>query len=481
MLRPIPNSDADDKDYALLRNLFGTHNFDLEHICRRLHITKLHHLDPTSSRQGDFGPLDPFLSLFVEGKPVGRDLLGAETVALLERLNLIASAPNDAVSATVALYPIEHLYIASDRYNSPDDKPFEGFDDIVYPCLFETTDRFLRMIPREDLKPGAVVLDLCSGTGVAGLLQARHADQVYALDIADRSTSFAKFNQRLNGISNFTALTGDLYEPVAGIKFDCIVVHPPYQPVFKRQQIFNSGGIDGEEITSRCVEQSYGKLHPGGRLYCTAQITSRELSVADRVRQWIEQSAQASDFDVAHFITKVHELEGFASKAILNAGGTMTDFRLWMRDLARLGVRQLDYGLLIVERHAGPRQSFTITRHAHAEWNRSEFEFLVSWESGKKTSLWDMSLRANPNARLEVIHALVESGGWEVSGYRLSATAPFKATIEGTQSLAFLVSLFVGGKNVKDVFQSFLAAASIGRSDFEAAVSSMVSEGFLIL
>ena len=257
----IPNCSAAETDYEQLRELFRSSGFDLDAIRQRTGISELQHLEPLRERFKEFGPVETpaqaLVHLFAEGKPIARAdldaILGAGRVEVLERLTLIFPLDESRVAATVALYPIEHVYIASDRYNSADGAQFEGFDDIVYPCLFETTTRFRRMLSRTPCGP---VLDLCSGTGVAALLLARSSEHVWAADITERSKTFAIFNQRMNGVTNMTVVIGDLYEPVAGLTFDRIAVHPPYQPVYRHQQIFNSGGPDGEQITRRVIEGS---------------------------------------------------------------------------------------------------------------------------------------------------------------------------------------------------------------------------------
>jgi len=488
-MRAIPNNKADDAAYERLRTLFRASGFDLEAIRQRLKIDKLAEVDPLRHRLKDLGPVetagDALINLFVEGKPLAaarfKELIGSEAAALLEQLNLVAPLDESDVAATVALYPVEHIYIASDRYNSADGSQFEGFDDIVYPCLFETTARFIRMLPRGTFGP---VLDLCSGTGVAALLLAKRSEHTYAADITERSKEFALFNQRMNGIRNSSVVIGDLYQPVEGLAFDRIVVHPPYQPVYRHQQIFNSGGLDGEQITRRCVEDAYAHLRPGGRLYCVAQITARHDPVEKRVREWITAKG-GTDCDIGFYITKRHEIELFAAKATLTTKGNELDFREWLREFSRLGVRSLDYGLLIVERHGAPREPFTVYHRAAEPWDAADFESNFAWEierrsEGFESRLWALKFKTTPTAKLEVEHTLGAEGGWELANYRILQNGPFDLKIQASQGLAHLLALMDGSRTAEQAYREIeQTGAGVDRRAFVDTLTAMVSEGFL--
>lgn len=492
---PPPNPDAGDAVYASLLECFANTGFGLEAICRRLRISNLAEVDPLRVRHLDFGPVengsDLLIALFVEGKPLASETLGqflpGETRAVLDELGLLTTVSDGKVAASVALYPIEHLYIASDRYNSPEMTEFQGFKEIVYPCLFETSRRFQRTLPRRRV---GTVLDLCSGTAFAALLLARDAGHVYAADITERCAQYARFNARLNDIRNATILTGDLYEPAQGRQFDLIVVHPPYQPVFRQQQIFNSGGIDGEQITRRCVEQALQHLNPGGRLYCLAQITARQDPVHVRVRAWIEEhcgAELASQCDAGFYITKRHDLELFAAKATLTTKGTNLDFLEWRRQFAKMGVRSLDYGLLIVERHGteAPREPFTAGWKACEQWDPADFEASFAFEVDRRSPgfaarMWGSRMKANSSCKLEVTHTL-RGGSWHVEEYKICQEAPFDVKIHASQGVAHLMSVMDGYRTLEGCRQTLIeAGAELSREQFLQTAVSLASEGFLV-
>src|SRR5439155_22250135 len=117
---------------------------------------------------------------------------------------------------------------------------------------------------------------------------------------------FADFNRRINGISNFVASAGDLYEPAGGLTFDRIVAHPPYVPVYRPQLIFDSGGQDGEQIVRRIIEGLPRYLRPGGRFTALTMgsdrgdsdqgRSDRDHPFEHRLREWL--GSREAEFDV---------------------------------------------------------------------------------------------------------------------------------------------------------------------------------------
>ena len=83
---------------------------------------------------------------------------------------------------------------------------------------------------QEEVIPGFSVLDLCAGSGAVAVAAAlAGAGEVTAVDVSRRSALAVRLNAALNGV-RVRALQGDLFEPVAGRRFDLIVSNPPYLP-----------------------------------------------------------------------------------------------------------------------------------------------------------------------------------------------------------------------------------------------------------
>ncbi len=118
-------------------------------------------------------------------------------------------------------------------------KPILVLPTVLNPVLFFTGQFLAEMVaadPAGFLEPAgsrrdANVLDLGTGSGVAAVIAARWAGRVVAVDINPAAVRCAAINALLHGVEDkVEALHGDLFEPVAGRRFDLILFNPPYLP-----------------------------------------------------------------------------------------------------------------------------------------------------------------------------------------------------------------------------------------------------------
>ncbi|MGC4054510.1 MAG: methyltransferase [Paludibaculum sp.] len=205
--------------------------------------------------------LDALIRLLMDEVTVEETVLRANLLPACwnsSDLDVIRPKGESAWKATVLLYPVAGVYTVSDRTNLVGE---ELPEDLVYAAITENTGRFLSIQPQN---PGEDFLDICCGTGIAGLLAAiRGAKRVYAADLGLRSVHYSNFNAKLNGLEQVLGVQGDLFGAVEGLQFDCIVAHPPYVPDGKKHMLFRDGGEDGEQIFRRIVQDLPKYLKPG--------------------------------------------------------------------------------------------------------------------------------------------------------------------------------------------------------------------------
>jgi release factor glutamine methyltransferase len=126
-------------------------------------------------------------------------------------------------------------------------------------------------VVRGEVRPGAKVLDVCTGSGVVGVTAARAGADVTAIDVSCRAVAAAWLNARVNHV-RVRPRRGSLLEPVAGEAFDVIASNPPYVPA-EDHELPTRGlrrawdaGRDGRALLDRLLEDAPRRLRPGGVL-----------------------------------------------------------------------------------------------------------------------------------------------------------------------------------------------------------------------
>jgi SAM-dependent methyltransferase len=399
-------------------------------------------------------------------------LMGRDGVGLLSGMGLLEIDPGGGrCHGTVALYPLEDLHIASDRWSNPGDAPFEAPSDTVYPAFIPNTRLFLEHVP---LGECGSFLDLCAGTGIAAILAARQgAREAWAGDIAERCTRFAEFNGRLNGVANFHPVTSDLYGSLGS--FDRIVAHPPYVPALQPKWIFFSGGEDGEEITRRIIEGLPAHLNDRGVFLALTMGSDRsDAPFERRIREWLGE--RGGEFDIALIVRKALEPVDFAARK-------REESAAWKKLFARLGVESLVYGFVIIQRRTGARQTFTVRRQASPGRRRAPWEWLLAWEGADKEGpILERPLHRGGDAEFQVRHRL-EGSAWTPQRYTLRTEWPFSMECDAHPWMANLIALCDGRATGRDLLrvlvENEVLPRGIAEEEFARAAAGLVSGGFI--
>jgi SAM-dependent methyltransferase len=164
--------------------------------------------------------------------------------------------------------------------------------------LFYLGEDSLALLGR--LTPGAArtCLDLCAGPGVHAVHCARFAPSVTAVERDPRIARLAELNARLNGLAGrVDVLAGDLYEPVAGYRFDLIAANPPTlpYPADLPGPRIGHGGDDGLQMTWRVLHGLPDALTDRGR----AHLVGMTLTDGRPGRLGERLAAVARDRDLA--------------------------------------------------------------------------------------------------------------------------------------------------------------------------------------
>jgi carbamoyltransferase len=490
----LPIELGTDEQFAALRAWLISQNYTEQTLCRRYGIQKISQFEEVPDREQvepwDKEPIGVLLRLFIETRfipeTLAREVLGAANLDLLETLGLVHGNEDneEEVWSPVSMIPYAGVWSVCDSWHRPD-RAVLAPKDPVYAPIVSNAHRFLELMPK--MKCGRL-LELCSGTAFAALHAAKNfADEAYAFDISPRSTHFAEFNRRLNGVDNVVVKEGDLYEPANGMKFDRIIAHPPYVPVLRPKWVFHDGGTDGEAILKRVIAEAPQYLAPGGTLYMLAMGTDRGKPYEHRIREWLGDSN--AEFDVGVFPIRLVSPEDFAVRATAGSKSYSAD-QYQFRDLFKqLEIESLVYSVVLVQRKTTNRPPFTVRRQFGPRTGGSELEWAMEWETLAASSeaaerILQSRPRANPETELRVLHKIAE-GGWEVTQHMLVTSYPFWMEARTDPWAPYLMATCDGKMNARELFSELKAAEVLPQAapdeEFARAIAILASGGFLFL
>jgi methylase of polypeptide subunit release factors len=484
----LPLVLGSDEQFGALRAVLAGLQYDEPSICARAGVKTIFDFRTKSERRQtgiDLNDgLDALIHLLMDGETMARahlrTLVPAPSAAVLESMGVLAAVPDqpELVYATVFLYPVASLYIASDRGAALDKSDITHEKEIVYPAITTNTRRFLASLPDT---PCDELLDMCSGSGIAALIAAaNYAKQAWSCDLGERSVQFAEFNARLNGLSNVTCIQGNLYQPVAGRTFDRIVAHPPYVPSEEQEVLFRDGGADGEQVLRGVIEGLPEYLRPGGRCCCQTMATDREgESFEQRIRSWL--GAHQREFDLVLVAGSIRTKSEFLADSRQNPKAA---------DLGPLftaiKVTSVYYGAVVLQRFKESREPVTIRLRKAANAGADSIDWLVRWTTAAASPDFDRVLRLakprlSPHLTLTVAHT-VENRSLVPSNFQLSSAFPFAVSLSGGW-LAVLAGACDGTKTVAGIMselqQGQIIPPETPESQFLRDMRSLISCGFL--
>lgn len=214
-----------------------------------------------------------------------------------------------------------------------------------------------RMLAALTLRPPArLTLDLGTGSGIQGLLAARHSEHVVGVDINERALQCAALNARLNGIGNFEARLGSWFEPVQEREFDLIVANPPYVVSPDRELAYRDSDLPRDEVSLMVLRGAAERLAEGG----FAVVACNWVHAPDRDwREPLERAFAGSGCDAV--LLRFEAFDGAGYAACWNAAlvDDLTTFRAtldrWLDYFRREGIEQISAGTVVLRRRSGDR------------------------------------------------------------------------------------------------------------------------------
>lgn len=435
------------------------------------------------------------IRLYIDGEPltdaVVREYLGGEGVSALGALGLLAPAPDDqsVLAPTVTLMPLDGMWLASDLLPRTGSGAESTRQDFVYSAGNELTGSFLAVIPRA---PGARVVELCAGTGVAAIRAARDgAASAVASDITARCAHFARFNARLNALDDRVAvLVSDVWDAFGDEQFDLIVAHPPYVPALSHRFDFRDAGGDGEHVTRRIIEGAPAHLARGGRLIFRAALSDRRgASIADRIRAWLGDAS--AEFDLVQVESFEYGLLD-AYKGVTKGGRDYVDCERWLRHFQALEIERFAVCFVELRREAFGRAPITERRTMGADlsplvadWHFRFARFLQEGGESATARMAGQRPRVPAMVRAAVHLESLADGGWQTVGATVESKWPAHGVVKAPPVAPTLLELCDGSRDAGGVLaglrESGLVTDEVGLEEVSLLMEVLATAGALEL
>ncbi|WP_165219891.1 methyltransferase [Aquisphaera insulae] len=336
------------------------------------------------------------------------------------------------------------------------------------------------------------MLDLGTGSGFQALSAAAHSGHAVGTDRNARAVGFARFNAILNGIGNVEFRTGDLFQPVAGERFDLIVTNPPFVISPENQLQYRDSGLRGDAICERIVREAPVQLAEGGIFELIGNwVRDKGDEWRGRLLDWFD----GSGCDALVYQNATHPIDVYASHWLRQGDvgdeeGMSEAFGRWMDHYREIGVEAIDTGLIVLRRRSGgnnwvhfetekkknqPNGPGILATFAARDW--------LDRMGGTPGAMMDLRLRSRPELR---IVQRLEPGpsGWVVEDAHCVIGKDLEYEGRMDQSVFILLTLCRGTLPLSQVLSQ--VAAKAGR-DLESIVPEMlvtvhrlISQGFLL-
>jgi methylase of polypeptide subunit release factors len=464
---PIRIGAAD--EFAQVRDFLRRVGFDEPAVLTALKISDISQI-PKASACADRASASPTLAavidLLVCGATIDADQIrsscGEATFASLRALKLMNDARGQpgAIVCPVWIYPVDRFFIASDRRDGLDGDAFQAATEVVFPAHDSGTQQLMRLLPAGT---SGDALDLCSGSGIGALHLASTGSRALSADITARSTHFAEFNARLNGIEIEVAC-GDLYAPVTGRSFDLICAHPPWVPSTGDAMVFRDGGETGDAIVQRVFAGIPDHLRSGGTgIVLSLGRDDRDAGYERRVQLWLGQLGR--DCDVILGVSRILSIDDLVgSVRRLHLGGDAETGERMAARFHEVGTEKFVYGAVFVRRTGSEVDEPPLRLRMSPDARAGDFERIFRWRAFRRLPGFVDRLAAArpcPCPQLESnLRSVVREGALAPASLMLTVKRPLTAPVQTDAWIAPLLERLDGTRTVE---QAFEAARPVGR------------------
>lgn len=360
-----PRLFTDRESVSQIRSVLDQHGFDLAHESLRpdylispfpnleTFLPLVDQLDPVLRLLIRLYTLGEAIDSDVVEAALGRDVLEANLAAGL----LVFDRTGTAVS-TAGLQLVSRLgqfFVVSASRAYPSFDPAIG-GIYLGPESFTLANYLQRRAA--SLPSVGRALDLCTGSGFAAqsLAAVRRGIAWTGIDLSSESVEAANFNALLNEAQDrYSAVAGDLYQPVQGTRFALIVANPPFIPVPGGLEfpIYGDGGEDGLAVLRPLIAGLPDHLTPSGRAIIYAEGLGNERGpLVIELLESASQSGMSIGITLISTLTAEHALFTIGRMLSAQTPSRLSELSSWQQLFARTGATR--YDKYIIEARPGP-------------------------------------------------------------------------------------------------------------------------------
>jgi release factor glutamine methyltransferase len=178
---------------------------------------------------------------------------------------------------------------------------FDNYVFNIYEEVYDPAEDTFLFAENIEIKEGDLILDIGTGCGLLGILAARKAERVIAVDFNPFAIRCARENSAINGVgSKIDFIQASLLNALNPmVKFDLILFNAPYLPSEKGEDESWigrawAGGANGREVVDQFIFEASLHLKSQGRiLLMQSTLTGVEITIHKFIEQGLKACVKA--------------------------------------------------------------------------------------------------------------------------------------------------------------------------------------------